>query len=346
MNTRIISLARAFPRKVISNNEYPFNNIPFLDEKWLSFWGIEKRFVADREEHEHALSLALAACSKALSLGDIENNTIDAIICNTTSLYKWCEEKQLVSPRLSEFIKKELKCQNAHIINVDNGCLTFVYSLQIANGFLQQGIFKRILVCSSECMSNILDYTDKLATVFGDGCVAAVLESDNNSNSRLLSSSYKTDSELFDLAKVLWTTPLYPRSNYNEFSTYFRMGEQGQEGMSQFLPYIVPEVIQDALRKSNMVINDIDFFIFHQTSKTMVNIWANKLKIPSTKYLIAIEKYACLSSASIPNTLYEAISNGLIKEGAKVLLAGAAVGWGAGAQIWIISDKIKIFKNE
>lgn len=211
----------------------------------------------------------------------------------------------------------------------------------MANGLLRNGHAQKVLVCSAEGMSNVLDYTDNLSTVFGDGASAILLEAEEAINKTgLLSSSYITNAKYYSLAVGQWRKPKLEREDLCELGIYLNMGAGVTKNMAAFVPNLVPDATKDCLSKIGMQIDDIDFAIFHQTSQAMVNIWATKLRIPKEKYLLAIENVACLSSASVPNTLKIALSEGKIKKGDIILLAGAAVGWSGYAQIWKISNSI------
>ena len=58
-----------------------------------------------------------------------------------------------------------------------------------------------------------------------------------------------------------------------------------------------------------------------------------KLRIPSEKFYINLEKTGNTVSATIPIALKDCLDKGLIKKGSKVLLSGFGVGYSWGATI-------------
>lgn len=343
-NTSIKSLAIKMPKNAIANDEPPYSEIEVISKTWFRFWGVDKRHIIDRKSGETAIDLALEACEKAIDLADISPNEVDLILCNSTCFDGWSEDQTKVYPRLSQDIKKKLKCTKAVVLDVDQECLTFLVAMQMANGYLKHGGFKNVLVCASEYISSILDFTDKSSTIFADGAVAAILNKSND-KSGLISSAFKTNAEVYDLAVAQWRNPSYPKKEgllSEDYSLYFTIEDDTQAKMQKFIPVLVPEMIREALGKINLSTEDVDFYIFHQTSKTMVDIWANAVDIDYDKYILTVQDYGCLASASTPVTLYEAIKQGRVKEGDTVVIAGAAIGWGFGAQVWKIGEQIKI----
>lgn len=343
-NTNIKSLAIKMPKNAIANDEPPYSEIEVISKTWFRFWGVNKRHIIDRKSGETAIDLALEACEKAINLAGIEPNDVDLILCNSTCFDGWSEDKTKVYPRLSQDIKKKLKCTKAIVLDVDQECLTFLVAMQMANGYLKKGGAKNVLVCASEYISSILDFTDKSSTIFADGAVAAILNKGDD-KSGLISSAFKTNAEVYDLAVAQWRNPSYPKKEGllpEDYSLYFTIEDDTQAKMQKFIPVLVPEVIIEALDKISLKTEDVDFYIFHQTSKTMVDIWANAVGIDYDKYILTVQDYGCLASASMPVTLYEAIKQGRVKEGDTVVIAGAAIGWGFGAQVWKIGEQIKI----
>lgn len=332
------------PKNAISNTEPPYSEIEVISSTWFRFWGVDSRHIIDRAAGETAIDLALEASEQAITLAGIQPEDVDLILCNSTCFDGWSQDRTKIYPRLSHEIKAQLNCKNAVVLDVDQECLTFLVAMQIANGYLKTAGFNNVLVCASEYISSILDFTDKSSTIFADGAVAAILSKDT-SQTGLLSSAFKTNAEVYDLAVGQWRDPWYPKNGIikpEEYNIYFTIEEDTQAKMQKFIPVMVPEMVKEALQKINLTTADVDFYIFHQTSKTMVDIWANAVGIDYDKYILTVQNYGCLASASTPVTLYEAIKQGRVKEGDTVVIAGAAIGWGFGAQVWKIGKQIQI----
>src|SRR5690606_29657031 len=87
------------------------------------------------------------------------------------------------------------------------------------------------------------------------------------------------------------------------------------------------------LERQGLTIDDIDWFIPHQANLRIIETTANLLKYPMQKVIINVEKYANTSSASIPSALHEAILDGRVKRGQKILLAAFGAGLTSGAAL-------------
>ena len=72
---------------------------------------------------------------------------------------------------------------------------------------------------------------------------------------------------------------------------------------------------------------EIDLFVFHQASGFLLEILRKKLKIPKEKFYVYLENVGNTVSATIPIALKEAMNEGKIKSGSKVLIAGFGIGY-------------------
>lgn len=88
-----------------------------------------------------------------------------------------------------------------------------------------------------------------------------------------------------------------------------------------------PKNILDLLRKENVKIEDIDFFILHQANKLILDTIRKKLGVPEEKFIMNIDRYGNTVASSIPIALGEAASMNVIKKGDKILLSAFGVGY-------------------
>jgi len=345
-NSTIQSLAVKMPSTHYPNTVPPYSEIPNIPKNWWRFWGIKGRYLIDRAKGETAEKLAVEACSEAISLAGINPTQIDAILCNSTCLSGWSEQESKAFPRFANQIKQRLGCTNALAIDVEQECITFLVSLQIAHNYIKAGIYKNILVCSAEYISGVLDFSDLSSTTFGDGTAAAIVSA-TSQESDLLSSSYLSNADFYDLALLKWKNPENKSAaelTAQDYWSYFTLKKDAPEEMQKFVPTGVPHVINQALEKASVNSSDIDYYVFHQPSKILVNLWANALGVDDDKFMLTLEHYGCMVSVSMPVTLFEAVKQGKIKAGNTIVIGGAATGWGFGAQVWKLGD-IKISMN-
>jgi 3-oxoacyl-[acyl-carrier-protein] synthase-3 len=93
----------------------------------------------------------------------------------------------------------------------------------------------------------------------------------------------------------------------------------------------VPQMVEEVLGKEKLTMEDIDMFIFHQPGGFVLEKLRRKMKIQEEKFFIDIQKKGNTVSATIPLGIYDAMQEGKIKKGDRILIAGFGIGltWGA-----------------
>ena len=86
----------------------------------------------------------------------------------------------------------------------------------------------------------------------------------------------------------------------------------------------------DAIKRNNLTVEKIDWFVPHQANIRIIQAVAKRLKMPMDKVIVTLDKHGNTSAASIPLSLDTAISDGRIKKGDTILLQsfGAGFTWG------------------
>ncbi len=89
----------------------------------------------------------------------------------------------------------------------------------------------------------------------------------------------------------------------------------------------IPKAVSELLKKSDQNLKSVDYFVFHQANKFMLDRLRRKIKIPSEKFCIHLEMCGNTVSSTIPIALENAKSKNRIKAGDKVMLVGFGVGY-------------------
>ena len=89
----------------------------------------------------------------------------------------------------------------------------------------------------------------------------------------------------------------------------------------------------EVLKKNNLNLEQIDLYVFHQANKYMLEYIKRKLKIPDEKFFFYLSETGNTVSSTIPFALQNAIKNGIIKKGMKILIASFGVGYSYSATI-------------
>jgi 3-oxoacyl-[acyl-carrier-protein] synthase-3 len=89
----------------------------------------------------------------------------------------------------------------------------------------------------------------------------------------------------------------------------------------------VPSLVERLLSRAGLLLEDVDFYVFHQANRFMLEQLRRKLRIPPEKFCINLENYGNTVSATIPMALDLAMERGQIATGAAVMVVGFGVGY-------------------
>ncbi|MEO0218770.1 MAG: beta-ketoacyl-ACP synthase III, partial [candidate division WOR-3 bacterium] len=213
--------------------------------------------------------------------------------------------------------------------DIQAGCPSVIYALEIARGLIEAKLYKTILLVTTEALSRYLDWTDRSTCVlFGDGASSFILTRSNEPG--IISSYLSGDGNLGDLLKFPAGGSKEPASIYTIKNKEHGIRMQGREVFRYAVSYMAESCIK-VLEKANMKPEDIDWLVPHQANIRIIDATAEKLNIPKEKVYVNIHKYGNTSAASIGIALDEMIEANLLKRGQNVLIVsfGAGFTWGA-----------------
>ncbi len=330
--SEIVSVGMFVPPRIVSNDE--LSKYMETSDDWITQRsGIKERRWAAPEIGTS--DLALEAAKMAIENGKIDPNEIDLILCATLS-------PDHDFPGLGCFLQAKLGLSGCATLDIRQACSGFVYGLSIADQFIKTGMYKTILLVGAEIHSKGLNVTTQgrdIAVLFGDGAGAIVLKQTTESNpSRILSTHLHSDGVH---AKELWMAA--PGSNngadrINVQHLEEKMHYPQMNGKKVFAHAIrrMAEVMQEALVKNNMKLEEIDLFLFHQANLRINEMLAQELKIPPEKVFNTIMKYGNTTAATIPIGMAEAVKAGKLKKGMTVASAafGSGFSWASAIYRW------------
>ena len=89
-------------------------------------------------------------------------------------------------------------------------------------------------------------------------------------------------------------------------------------------------MIKDILTKNNVAKEDINYFVFHQANKFMLNTIRKVCVLPKDKFYVNLAETGNTVSSTVLIGLKECIDNHTITAGMKVMVSGFGVGlsWG------------------
>jgi len=325
-NVKIISTGRFVPERILSNHD--LEKMVDTSDEWITQrTGIKERRIVDGKLS--TTDLAVQAARNAIQKAGILPNEIDLVVVATVT-------PEMFFPSTACLVQKELKLKNAFAFDISAACSGFIYGMAIATQFIQNGFCKTALVIGAEALSKITNWSDRSTCVlFGDGAGAAILTA--SSEEGILGFELGSDGEngllLYCHAFGLSDLSYSQSKDMPNFRKIFMDGNEVYKFAVKIMPYAVEKVLE----KVGLSSSDIYFFIPHQANIRIIESAAKRLKIPMEKVFVNLHKYGNTSAASIPIALDEAIEEGKIKKGDKIVLVGFGGGltWASCAVKWI-----------
>jgi|AGTN01.2.fsa_nt_gi 3-oxoacyl-(acyl-carrier-protein) synthase III len=316
MSIKIIGTGCGFPKKAVSNAEL-CTLVDTSDEWIISRTGIKSRYICTDES---LTDLCQTAAEKAIMSAGLTTADIDLIICSTLN-------GDYITPSLACSVVEQMK-MSCPGFDVNAACAGFIYALSVAEGFILTKRYKNILIISAERMSKHADWRDRSTCVlFGDGAGACVVTEGNAL--RYIKLTVKPDASLLHIESGNGNSPFAPAKSPG----YLRM--KGQD-VFKFAVTNIDTNVKLALDSQNMTADDIDYYVFHQANKRIIDYARGKLGQPEEKIPLNIENYGNISSATIPILLDKMVGDGRIRKGTRLLLTafGAGLTTGTCVIVW------------
>ncbi len=314
----ITGLGTHVPERVMTNDELA--TIVDTSDEWIrERTGIRERRIA--REDEALTDIALPAARAALADAGVEPADVDLLICATVT-------PDMMFPTSSALLADTLGMPRAAAYDLLAGCTGFVYAIAQAYAMLASGLARRALVVGGDVLSKILDWEDRSTLVlFGDGAGAVVMEPVDHGG--FLGFELGADG---GGGENLW----YPGSGSRKFenpSSYVKMN--GPE-VFKFATRIMVYSAEQILAECGKTVEDVDVYIPHQANKRIIDYALGKLRIPSERTVVNVDRYGNTSSGSIPLALTDARAEGRLHDGALVLMTGMGAGltWGSALIEW------------
>ena len=289
--------------------------------------GVNQRYVA--EESQTASDMAYVASCNLFNEYNIKPQLIDFIIFSTQSPDHFL-------PSTACILQHRLGIPTTSgAFDFDLGCSGYTYGLAIANSFIESGLAKNVLLLTGDTISKYLHEKDKNRILFGDSATATLVST--SGFAEIGKTVYGTDGSGADnlivrnrASRNLKLTGFEEEDAEGNIrrDDYFYMNG---EAIFNFTIDIVPTLIEETAHKNQINSEDVDYYVFHQANKFMLNTIRKVCRISKDKFYINLENTGNTTSSTIPIGLKDCLNNGIIGSGQKVMVAGFGVGlsWAA-----------------
>ena len=289
--------------------------------------GIGQRYIA--AEEECASDLGVAACEKLFRDFGVERDTIDfLLLCTQTPDYPLPTTACLMQDRLG------LKT-SCGALDFNLGCSGFVYGLAMANGLIQSGAAKRVLLVTAETYSKYIDAEDRsLRTIFGDAAAATLIDAADHPT--LSGFQFGTDGSGADTLLVTegGTRPTAdahkPRHKKRWKSRLYMDGP----ALMSFTINAIPSLVDAVLENAGQTREQVELFLMHQATHKMLYELQQRLGLTEEQLPIVLQDCGNTVSSTLPIVIDRLRQDGRLHPGVTSMLIGFGVGWSWAGCLW------------
>jgi 3-oxoacyl-[acyl-carrier-protein] synthase-3 len=324
---RIAGTGSAVPPQVLSNLDFE----KFLDtsDEWIQQrTGIRERRVCDPLT-EGTFTLSRDALARALEASKMKASELDLIICATCTGEMGC-------PSTACRIGGELGAAPAAAFDLVAACSGFVYSLNVAETMIRAGRARSVGVVGCDAMSGLVDYCERTVSIlFGDAAGAAVLTRDADPSKGCIYQVMGADGSG-------WRSLYIPRRPQElqpaDRTSGIRLGYLQMDGREVFKFAVSKfrEVIEDAMAKTGLAVEDIGQVVCHQSNARIIEAAREKIGFRHDQVYVNIDRYGNSSAGSVGLCLDELVQAGKIPAGKPIIFVAFGGGLTWASSVWKI----------
>ncbi len=334
MGIRILGTGSYLPPKVLTN-ETLASTLDTSDEWIYSHTGIHSRHIAD--EGETTSTMASKAARAALDAANVGVEEVGLIIVATSS------PDYNTFPSTACLVQGLLGCVNAGAYDLQAACAGFVYALDQARGWINYHPDKKAVVIGAECLTRVLDWTDRSSCIlFGDGAGAVVLGNDaaigeaatTSKAFTILGADGSGRHFIQRTGGTMTSLPLDPTTGIPAAPqpTLPKLSLMGHDVFA-FAVKAMSRVTADLCAHEGLSTESLDRVFAHQANGRIIEACARRMKLPLEKFWLNLQETANTSAASIPISLDQARRAGVLKDGMKIVIVGFGAGLTYGGTI-------------
>lgn len=299
----VIGCGKYIPQNIVTNETLAKNHN--LTSDWIEKrTGIKTRYYANSRENPSFI--ATQAARNALQAANKKSEDVSLIICCSYS-------GEYIFPPLACKVQSLLQARRAGAFDLSAGSAGFEIAMATAGHYLCYDLdLDSVLVIGVSVQSPFINEKDvNTSIIFGDAAAAALLARVPDGYG-LLATEIFSDGNAFEAVRLR-------RSGG-------RIEMNGIAVGKQYLKH-QPAVIEKALKKAGLKMEDVDLFLFHQANLRMIQLLMAKMQLAMTKTFTNVEQYGNTSDASVLLVLCEAAERGRIKRDDYVVLSGVGPGF-------------------
>lgn len=223
-------------------------------------------------------------------------------------------------------------------VDINQGCSGYIYGLLQSFLLLHQSDVGKIVLLTGDTLSRRSCPRDRnIYPLIGDAAAITILENSSERNEIYLNiKSDGTRNSWLIIPAGAFRIPssektrkrkIFPDGNERSDEDFYMNGS----GIFNFTQTDVPSEIKELFQFASLDMEEIDYFMFHQANRFILEKLADKLGVSRKKMPNNIvEKFGNSSSATIPVAICHNINRLLLQKRLKICMSGFGVGltWG------------------
>lgn len=320
INAVITGVGGYVPDYILTNEE--LSRMVDTSDEWIQTRvGIKERRIL-KEEGLGASYMARKACKQLLKKTGADPDSIDALLVSTTT-------PDYPFPSTASIVVGKLGLKNAFAFDMSCACCGFIYALDMATSMIQSGRYKKVIVCSAEKMSSIVDWTDRQTCVlFGDGAGAVLLEATEEEGVGFQDSLLLTDGKGLPFLHMKAGGSVCPATHFTIDNHLHYVYQEGRTVFRHAVTYMSDDVAT-VMERNGLDSSSLNWIIPHEANLRIIDAVAKRANLPLDKVVINIDHYGNTSSATIPLALWDNEAN--FKKGDNIIFTAFGAGFVHGA---------------
>lgn len=294
-------------------------------------------------------ALAAAEVRKVVAMAGVQERRVaDATTCSTDLCYDaatallddigWTRESVdglILVTQTPDYFMPSSSCVLHHRLGLSThcaafdlglGCSGYVYGLWLGAMMLRTGGLNRVLLLHGETPTRYAAETDRaVSLLFGDAGSATALERDDSAAPWQF--ALHTDGSGYD-DLIVEAGGFRDRFCPVADAHYVKMNGAN---IFNFSITVIPPLIESTLRAAGCSVEEIDYFVFHQSNRFIIQHLIGTCALPSEKVPIILDRFGNAGGPSLPLTLTQGLGDAAGTRSLKVLLLGygAGLSWGS-----------------
>ncbi|MBQ4520973.1 MAG: ketoacyl-ACP synthase III [Bacteroidaceae bacterium] len=327
MKAYIKAISYYLPERIVTNEELLQEFPEWSVDKVAAKVGVNTRHLAASDET--AGDMAEKAARKLFAEYGIKAEDVDFVMLCTQS-------PDYFLPSTACILQHRLGIPTtAGAFDYNLGCSGCIYGLAVAKGLIVAGIAKNVLMLTAETYNKYLHPSDKSnRSIFGDGAAACLISTEgiaeigefvlgtdgNGAENLIVKTGAARQKQPTGLSSI-------DDEGHERFDDYLYMNGGA---IFNFTLEAVPAMMKQVLEKNGVEKDNIDYYVFHQANKFMLNTIRKVCVLPKDKFHINLENTGNTVSSTVMIALKDCIEEGIISAGMNVMITGFGVGlsWG------------------